>query len=80
MALLSLLNQNHHPWDDTTHNELGHPHQSLIKKMSYVLANGLILWKFLLFYFQFFETGPGYSGTHSVDQAGIKSRDHLPES
>ena len=45
LSLLSYRTQDHKPRDGTTHNELGPPYQSLIKKMPYRLAYNSILWR-----------------------------------
>jgi hypothetical protein len=44
LSLLSYRPQDHQPRGGPTHNGLGSPHQSLIKKMPYLLACSLILW------------------------------------
>jgi hypothetical protein len=43
-SLLSYRTQDHQPRYGPTHNRLGPPHQSQMKKMPYSLAYRLILW------------------------------------
>jgi hypothetical protein len=62
-----LQNSGPQPRDDTTHNGLGPPHQSITEKMPYRLAYSLILWK------QVFNWGSLLSDDVSLSsQADIK--------
>jgi hypothetical protein len=45
LSLLSYRTQNHQPRVGTTHSGLSSPHQSVVKKMPYSLAQSLILWR-----------------------------------